>query len=77
MVPDYEKRPEVQSQIYGKMAAISGMGITVGPIIGGHIADDYSNGFMYIGIAVGVCFFINAGNFKKIILYISINTYQS
>lgn len=63
MVPDYEKRPNVQSEIYGKMAAISGMGITVGPVIGGHIADDYSNGLMIIGIVVGGCFFINAGDF--------------
>lgn len=62
MVPDYESRQNVQSEIYGKMAAITGMGITVGPVIGGHIVDDYTNGFMIIGIVVGVCFFLNAGD---------------
>lgn len=63
MVPDFERRPNMQSEIYGKMAAISGIGITIGPVIGGHIVDDYPNGFMIIGTAVGVCFFINAGEF--------------
>lgn len=64
-MPDYEKRENVQPEIYGKMAAITGMGITIGPVLGGHIVDDYSNGFMIIGIVVGVCFFINAGEYFK------------
>ncbi|KAI8424191.1 hypothetical protein MSG28_002774 [Choristoneura fumiferana] len=32
LVPDYEKNENKQSIIYGKMAAISGAGITVGPV---------------------------------------------
>lgn len=65
-MPDYEQNPKLQSEIYGKMAAISGIGITIGPVIGGHIVDDYPNGFMVIGIAVGACFLLNAGNFLLI-----------
>lgn len=62
MVPDYEKNQIKQSEIYGKMAAITGMGITIGPVVGGHIVDDYPNGLAIIGVVVGLCFFINAGD---------------
>ncbi|XP_068631098.1 major facilitator superfamily domain-containing protein 9-like [Battus philenor] len=62
LVPDYESNQLKQSAVYGKMAAISGIGITLGPVIGGHIAEDHpENGFAYIGIIVGICFLINAG----------------
>lgn len=62
LVPDYEKDEKKQSKIYGKMAAISGIGITLGPIIGGHIAEDYPrHGFSFIGVAVSIVFIINAG----------------
>ncbi|CAG4992099.1 unnamed protein product [Parnassius apollo] len=62
LVPDYESNHLKQSVIYGKMAAISGIGITMGPVIGGHIAEDNpEHGFMYITITVGLCFLINAG----------------
>ncbi|KAJ8727500.1 hypothetical protein PYW07_001619 [Mythimna separata] len=62
LVPDYEKNEQKQAEIYGKMAAISGVGITVGPVIGGHLAEDHpENGFMLIGIIVGICFAINSG----------------
>ncbi|RVE41175.1 hypothetical protein evm_014175 [Chilo suppressalis] len=62
LVPDYEKSENQQSAIYGKMAAISGTGITLGPIIGGHIAEDYPDkGFTYLAVIVGICFTVNAG----------------
>ncbi|KAL4706622.1 hypothetical protein ACJJTC_009034 [Scirpophaga incertulas] len=63
LVPDYEKSKQVQSSAYGRMAAISGAGITVGPVIGGHIAEDMDpeNGFIFIAFLVGICFVINAG----------------
>ncbi|XP_059056688.1 major facilitator superfamily domain-containing protein 9-like isoform X2 [Achroia grisella] len=62
MVPDYEKNEQKQLDIYGKMAAISGAGITLGPVIGGHIAeDDPENGFTFLAILVGICFIVNAG----------------
>ncbi|CAH2105592.1 unnamed protein product [Euphydryas editha] len=62
LVPDYEKNEKKQSKIYGKMAATSGVGITLGPIIGGHIVEDYpSHGFNFIGVAVSIVFIINAG----------------
>ncbi|XP_013139116.1 PREDICTED: quinolone resistance protein NorA-like [Papilio polytes] len=62
LVPDYESNQQKQSVIYGKMAAISGVGITLGPVIGGHIVEDHpENGFMYIAVIVGFCFLVNAG----------------
>lgn len=62
LVPDYEKNEQAQSAIYGKMAAISGAGITLGPVIGGHIVeDDPEGGFVRIAIIVGICFIANAG----------------
>lgn len=62
-MPDYEKNENKQSIIYGKMAAISGAGITVGPVIGGHLAEDHPEGaFAFIGVVVGICFVLNAGN---------------
>ncbi|XP_026755505.2 major facilitator superfamily domain-containing protein 9-like [Galleria mellonella] len=62
LVPDYEKNEQKQSGIYGKMAAISGAGITLGPVIGGHIAEDNpENGFTFIAVVVGFCFIFNAG----------------
>ncbi|XP_026737440.1 major facilitator superfamily domain-containing protein 9-like [Trichoplusia ni] len=61
LVPDYEKDEKKQGDIYGKMAAISGVGITLGPIIGGHIAEDNpENGFLLIAIVVGIFFAINS-----------------
>lgn len=66
MVPDYEKVESKQSQIYGKMAAISGVGITLGPIFGGHIVEDYPlYGFTIIGAIVSTFFLINAGKLLK------------
>lgn len=50
------------------MAAISGVGITIGPVIGGHIVEDFpSQGFNFIAWIVGVCFIINAGEISCII----------
>lgn len=63
LVPEYEKNERKLSAIYGRMAAISGAGITLGPVIGGHIAEDYSeHGFKIISVIVGICFAVNAGN---------------
>ncbi|XP_028025899.1 major facilitator superfamily domain-containing protein 9-like [Bombyx mandarina] len=61
LVPDYENNEQKQAEIYGKMAAISGVGITLGPMIGGHIMEDNPNGaFMFIAFIVGICFIFNA-----------------
>lgn len=69
MVPDYEANEQKQGEIYGKMMAISGAGITLGPIIGGHIAEDYPEyGFTFISTIVGVCFVLNAG--ETLIMYV-------
>lgn len=70
LVPDYEKNEKKQSEIYGRMAAISGGGITLGPVIGGHIAEDYPEyGFTYIAIFVGIFFALNAGNSIQVYLF--------
>ncbi|CAG4915957.1 unnamed protein product [Colias eurytheme] len=62
LVPEYEKDEKKQSVIFGKMAAISGMGMTLGPVIGGHIAEDFpENGFFYISLIVATVFIVNAG----------------
>lgn len=62
LVSDYEKESAKQSSIYGKMTAISGVGITTGPIVGGHIMEDLPEyGFKFIALLVGVCFLINTG----------------
>lgn len=62
MVPDYEANEQKQGETYGKMVAISGAGITLGPVIGGHIAEDYPEyGFTFISAIVGFCFVLNAG----------------
>ncbi|KAE8741858.1 hypothetical protein FOCC_FOCC012606 [Frankliniella occidentalis] len=52
-VPPYE-----QAGAYGKLAAISGLGFIVGPVIGGHIAD-HEHGFSFITMIILVCFWIN------------------
>ncbi|KAI5646525.1 major facilitator superfamily domain-containing protein [Phthorimaea operculella] len=62
MVPEYEENVKRQSEIFGRMAAISGVGITIGPICGGHIIEKYpEHGLTYISVAVGLCFLLNTG----------------
>lgn len=64
LVADYVHNEERQSEIYGKMAAISGAGITIGPIVGGHVMEaNPENGFMIMAGLVGICFCLNAGLF--------------
>ncbi|XP_034829634.1 major facilitator superfamily domain-containing protein 9-like isoform X1 [Maniola hyperantus] len=61
LVPDYERDEKKQSVIYGKMAAISGVGITIGPVVGGHIVEDHPiHGFSIAAVLVSICFFVNA-----------------
>lgn len=61
LVPDYETDEKKQSAIYGKMAAISGVGITIGPVLGGHIVEDHPvHGFTITAVLVCICFIINA-----------------
>ncbi|KAG6459605.1 hypothetical protein O3G_MSEX011478 [Manduca sexta] len=62
LVPDYETNEARQAEIYGKMAAISSAGITLGPVIGGHIVEDHpENGFTFIAAVCGIGFVVNAG----------------
>ncbi|XP_045765679.1 major facilitator superfamily domain-containing protein 9-like isoform X2 [Maniola jurtina] len=60
-VPDYECDEMKQSVIYGKMFAICGVGIALGPIVGGHIVEDHPiHGFRFVAILVAICFLVNA-----------------
>lgn len=52
--------PYKQAGAYGKLAAISGVGFIVGPVVGGHIID-YEHGFSFVTIIIMVCFLINIG----------------
>lgn len=52
-VPPYE-----QAGAYGKLAAISGVGFIIGPIVGGHISD-HKHGFSYITVIILLCFWVN------------------
>ncbi|KAK3907705.1 Major facilitator superfamily domain-containing protein 9 [Frankliniella fusca] len=52
-VPPYE-----QAGAYGKLAAISGLGFIIGPVVGGHIAD-HQHGFSFVTTIILVCFWIN------------------
>ncbi|KAG7307976.1 hypothetical protein JYU34_006603 [Plutella xylostella] len=62
LVPDYETDKVRQSVIYGKMAALSSGGMTLGPLISGHIVEDYPQyGFQIIAALVSLCFVINSG----------------
>ncbi|XP_053603898.1 major facilitator superfamily domain-containing protein 9-like [Plodia interpunctella] len=62
LVADYERNEHKQSSIYGRMNAIAGAGITLGPVIGGHVLEDNpENGFLFVAIIVGMIFFLNAG----------------
>lgn len=60
-MPDYEKDDTKQSAIYGKMAAVSSAGMTLGPVVGGHLAEDHSKGFMIVATIVGAIFVLNTG----------------
>ncbi|CAG9765221.1 unnamed protein product [Ceutorhynchus assimilis] len=52
--------PDKHMEIFGKSAAISGIGFIVGPFLGGHISE-VSNGFSYVSFLTMVLFFINIG----------------
>ncbi|XP_077288115.1 major facilitator superfamily domain-containing protein 9-like [Arctopsyche grandis] len=55
-------KSDVQSEVYGKMAAISGVGITLAPVIGGHISEDYpDHGFLTVCMITSILFVVNAG----------------
>lgn len=56
-------KSDVQSEVYGKMAAISGVGITLGPLVGGHILEDYPTyGFSMACTLSSALFVLNSGS---------------
>lgn len=58
-----------QADVYGKMAAVSGIGIALGPMIGGHISEDNPESGFSIACSVACLLFIfNAG--KLVLLFI-------
>ncbi|XP_069358151.1 major facilitator superfamily domain-containing protein 9-like isoform X2 [Maniola hyperantus] len=61
LVPDYERDEKKQSVIYGKMFAICGVGIALGPVVGGHIVEEHPiHGFRIGAVLVAICFLANA-----------------
>lgn len=62
MTLDYVKDVGQQSVVYGKIESLSGVGLSLGPIIGGHIVEAYPDyGFTLITVIIGVIFTINTG----------------
>ncbi|XP_047984164.1 major facilitator superfamily domain-containing protein 9-like isoform X2 [Leguminivora glycinivorella] len=62
LVPDYETSEKNQSQIFGKIAAMSGMGMIVGPFVGGHLAEGFPEYVLpLVALIVGGCFSVSAG----------------
>lgn len=62
LVPDYETSEKKRSEIFGKIAAMSGIGMIVGPFVGGHLAEGFPEHVLpLVAIIVGSCFSISAG----------------
>ncbi|KAL0882208.1 hypothetical protein ABMA27_000751 [Loxostege sticticalis] len=62
IAPDYEPDPAKQAVAFGRLSTLSGLGMSIGPMISGHLAEAYPEyGFMIIACLVGVTFAINAG----------------
>lgn len=63
LAPDHVKDVGSQSVLYGRLVSLSGVGMSVGPIIGGHIMEAYPNyGFTVITTIMGALFAVNLGN---------------
>ncbi|XP_031768600.2 major facilitator superfamily domain-containing protein 9-like isoform X2 [Galleria mellonella] len=61
LAPDYEIDSSEQAAVFGKLAALSSVGMSLGPIIGGHIMEVYpENGFTVITCCSGLLFIVNA-----------------
>ncbi|XP_063377629.1 major facilitator superfamily domain-containing protein 9-like [Cydia fagiglandana] len=62
LVPDYETNKKKQSEIFGKIAAMSGIGMIVGPFVGGHLAEGFPEHVLpLVAIIAGGCFSVSAG----------------
>lgn len=60
LAPDYVKDGEQQSVAYGRIASLSGIGMSLGPIISGHIMEAYpDSGFTIITTTMGAIFALN------------------
>lgn len=60
--PDYVKDKAEQSVLYGRMASVSGVGMSMGPIIGGHIMEAFPDyGFTILCTITAAIFAINLG----------------
>ncbi|CAH0763906.1 unnamed protein product [Diatraea saccharalis] len=60
IAPDYVKEPEQHSGLFGKMSTLSGIGMSVGPMVSGHLAEAFpDNGFTIIAFVVAVIYTIN------------------
>ncbi|CAB3239104.1 unnamed protein product [Arctia plantaginis] len=51
-----------QGVLYGKLIAIAGLGMSVGPVVSGHVIEAYpTNGFTILSCVVGAVFAVNIG----------------
>lgn len=51
-----DKQPDIQ----GKLSAFAALGFMFGPVLGGHIVAEFSDGFRYICYMTGSLFFLNS-----------------
>ncbi|KAJ0178932.1 hypothetical protein K1T71_005707 [Dendrolimus kikuchii] len=67
LAPDYVKDGAQQSVAYGRIASLSGIGMSLGPIISGHVMEAYpDSGFTIITSAMGIIFALNFGLVKTL-----------
>ncbi|XP_063824031.1 major facilitator superfamily domain-containing protein 9-like [Ostrinia nubilalis] len=60
--PDYEPDPLKQAVAFGRQATISGIGMSLGPMVSGHVAEAYPEyGFTVLACITAVLFGVNAG----------------
>ncbi|KAM3967172.1 major facilitator superfamily domain-containing protein 9 [Aphomia sociella] len=67
LAPDYETDSTKQSVVFGKLATLSGVGMSLGPVIGGHIMEAFpDNGFTVITSISGCLYLVNASLIKRL-----------
>lgn len=60
IAPDYVKDTSQHSALFGKLATLSGLGMSVGPMTSGHLTEAFpDNGFMIITFLLAAMFAVN------------------
>ncbi|XP_053603342.1 major facilitator superfamily domain-containing protein 9-like isoform X2 [Plodia interpunctella] len=67
LAPDYEKEPDQQAVVFGRLATLSGISFAIGPVLGGHIMEAFPEaGFTIITVIIWVIYSTNAGLIKSL-----------